>query len=147
GLIEQGISMLAGASGTQRLVRMLGQSRAAELLLEGRFISPQQAESIGLVHRVLPPGDLQTEALTLAHRLAGRSAVLNRELKRMIYDAGSKPLRRAMRMENASALVTLSTKRAIEDMEAYVAEIASHQSPSDRQILDAWEKMLDTGLN
>jgi enoyl-CoA hydratase len=145
GLIEQGISILAGVGGTQRLTRMVGQSRAAELLLEGRFVSPAEAEAIGLVHRVVPRQDLQAEALTLAHRLAGRSSVLNQEIKRMIYDAATKPFARATRMEYASAIATLSTDRATRDMETYAAELAKHASPTDRQILDAWEKMLDTG--
>jgi enoyl-CoA hydratase len=144
GLIEQGISMLAGVGGTQRLTRMVGQSRAAELLLEGRFISPTEAEAIGLVHRVVPRQDLQAQALALAHRLAGRSSVLNQEIKRMIYDAATKPFTRATRMEFASAIATLSTDRATQDMEKYLAELAGHDSPTDRQILDAWEKMLDT---
>ena len=145
GLIESGISMLAGAGGTQRLTRMVGQSRAAELLLEGRFISPTEAAAIGLVHRVVPRDDLQAEALALAHRLAGRSPVLNQEIKRMVYDAGSKPFARAARMEYASTIATISTPRAKQDMEKYLAELARHDSPTDRQILDVWQKMLDTG--
>jgi enoyl-CoA hydratase len=145
GLIEQGISILAANGGTQRLVRMVGQSRAAELLLEGRFLSPAEAEAIGLANRVVPRQDLQAEALALAHRLASRSPELNQEIKRMIHDAGSKPFARATRMEFGSAIRTLSTDRATEDMETYAAELAKHDSPTDRQVLDAWEKMLATG--
>jgi hypothetical protein len=48
-------------------------------------------------------------------------------------------------MENASMTATLSTPRAIQDMEAYLAELAKHDPPTDRQVLDAWEKMLTTG--
>jgi enoyl-CoA hydratase len=145
GLIEQGISILAGIGGTQRLARMVGSSRAAELLLEGRFVSPAEASAIGLVHRVVPREDLQADALALAQRLAGRSPVLNREIKRMIYDAAARPFAQATRMEFASAVATLSTPRATQDMETYVAELGKHDSPTDRQVLDAWEKMLDTG--
>jgi enoyl-CoA hydratase len=145
GLIETGISILAAAGGTQRLTRMVGQSRAAELLLEGRWLSPAEAAEIGLVHRVVPAQDLQGDALRLAHRLAGRSPVLNGEIKRMVYDAASKPIARAMRMENASMTATLSTRRATQDMETYLAKLAKHDPPTDRQVLDAWERMLTTG--
>ena len=133
GLIESGISMLAGAGGTQRLTRMVGQSRAAELLLEGRFISPTEAAAVGLVHRVVPRDDLQAEALALAHRLAGRSPVLNQEIKRMVYDAGSKPFARAARMEYASTIATMSTPRATQDMEKYLAELARTASARRRK--------------
>jgi enoyl-CoA hydratase len=144
GLIETGISILAAAGGTQRLTRMVGQSRAAELLLEGRWLSPAEAAAIGLVHRVVPAQDLQRDALTLAHRLAGRAPVLNGEIKRMVYDAASKPIARAMRMESAGMTATLSTPRATQDMETYLGELAKHDPPTDRQVLDAWEKMLAT---
>jgi enoyl-CoA hydratase len=144
GLIETGISMLGALGGTQRLVRMVGQSRAAALLLEGRMLSPAEAGEIGLVHRVVAEDDLQAEALALAGKLACRSPVLNREIKRTLYDAGSEPFVTAMRMEGASFLVTMATKRAAHDMERYLAELAKHDPPSDRQVIDAWEKMLAT---
>ena len=63
----------------------------------------------------------------------------------MVYDAGSKPFARAARMEYASTIATMSTPRATQDMEKYLAELARHDSPTDRQILDVWQKMLDTG--
>jgi enoyl-CoA hydratase len=145
GLIETGISILAAAGGTQRLTRMVGQSRAAQLLLEGRWLSPKEAAAIGLVHRVVPQDDLHAEALALAETLAGRSPVVNGEIKRMVYDAGSRPIARAMRMEGASMTATMSTARASRDMETYLQELARLEAPSDRQILGAWEKMLAAG--
>jgi hypothetical protein len=72
--------------------------------------------------------------------------VLNGEIKRMVYDAGTRPFARAMRMESASMLATMSTARATQDMETYLGELAKHDPPTDRQILDAWEKMLATAM-
>ena len=48
-------------------------------------------------------------------------------------------------MEYASTIRTMITDRAARDMERYIAELARYRSPTDRQLLDAWEKMLDTG--
>jgi enoyl-CoA hydratase/carnithine racemase len=144
GFIEPGVSLLAGVGGTQRLVRMVGQSRAAELLLEGSMLSPSEAAEIGLVHRVVPEEDLQAEAVSLAQRLAGRSPLLNQEIKRMLYDAGSRPFGRALRIEGASLVATTSRQRAADEMERYLAELGRHESPTDRQILDAWNEMLAT---
>ena len=142
GLIEAGISILPAAGGTQRLVRMVGQSRAAELLLEGRRLTPTEAADIGLVHRVVPEDELESEALRVAQRLAGRSQALNREIKRMVYDAGARPFRVGARMEAASMIAVMSTPRARQDMETYLQELAKHDAPTDRDILEAWEKML-----
>jgi len=142
GLIETGVSVLAGAGGTQRLTRMVGQSRAAELLLEGRPLSPGEAARLGLVNRLVAPEDLHDEARAVARRLAARSPVLNREIKRMVYDAASRPTGRALRMEVAAMTASLSAPRAAHEMEAYLGQIAEYDAPTDRQILDAWEMML-----
>src|SRR3712207_8328350 len=47
-LIETGISVLAAAGGTQKLVRAVGQSRALEMLLEGSWLSATEAAELGL---------------------------------------------------------------------------------------------------
>jgi enoyl-CoA hydratase/carnithine racemase len=142
GLIESGASILAGLGGTQRLTRMVGQSRAADLLLDGRWLSAQEAAAIGLVNDVVPASDLQETALSLASRLAARSPVVNREIKRMVYDAATRPFGRATSMEYASFITTMTTRRAAEDLETYLGKLAQHDPPSDRDILDAWAAML-----
>ena len=67
---------------------------------------------------------------------------MNREIKRMLYDAGSRPAGAGARMEAASMIATMSAPRARDDMQAYLEELSRHEAPSDRDIVRAWEKML-----
>jgi enoyl-CoA hydratase/carnithine racemase len=56
--------------GTQRLTRLIGRKRALALILTGTTINAEAALNIGLVNRVVPHGDLMTEALELSHQIA-----------------------------------------------------------------------------
>jgi enoyl-CoA hydratase len=56
--------------GTVRLPRMIGQSRALDLILTGRSVSGEEALQIGLVNRLVDPGKALETALQLAHTLA-----------------------------------------------------------------------------
>jgi enoyl-CoA hydratase len=147
GFIEPGISMLAGAGGTQRLTRMVGQSRALEMLLEGGWITADDAAELGIVHKVVSsPDEVLETAVAAGRRLAARSRELNREIKRMIYDAGTRSLTRGMRMEAASLVSTVTTRRAAMDCEGYLRELAKkHDPPTDADVMAAWTTMLDTG--
>jgi enoyl-CoA hydratase len=63
-----GVPLVDG--GTVRLARLIGQSRALDLLLTGRQVKADEALAIGLVNRVVPAGQAYPEALALAKRLA-----------------------------------------------------------------------------
>lgn len=64
-----GVPLVDG--GTVRLPRLIGQSRALDLVLTGRGISGTEAETWGLVNRVTPPGGALAAALELADSLSG----------------------------------------------------------------------------
>ena len=57
--------------GTVRLPRMIGQSRALDLILTGRSVSAEEALQMGLVNRLVEPGKALAAAIELAHTLAG----------------------------------------------------------------------------
>ncbi|SDS18374.1 short chain enoyl-CoA hydratase [Agrococcus carbonis] len=73
GFPEIGLGVIPGIGGTQRIVRAIGYPKAAELVLTGRRIDAAEADSLGIVSRVVPAAELQAEAERLATEIAGRS--------------------------------------------------------------------------
>ena len=67
GLPEIKLGLIPGFGGTQRLPRIIGPSNAAELILTGETVTSEEALTLGLVNRVVPP----EEVLLTAQRLAG----------------------------------------------------------------------------
>lgn len=70
---EINLGIMPGFGGTQRLPRIVGQSKALELILTGDSISAQEAKSLGLVSQVIPPEDLLRQAQGLARKMASQS--------------------------------------------------------------------------
>lgn len=67
---EINLGFIPGAGGTQRLPRIVGRSRAKELIYTGDMIPASEAAKIGLVDKVVPPEKLESEARSLALKLA-----------------------------------------------------------------------------
>jgi enoyl-CoA hydratase len=72
---EINLGLIPGWGGTQRLSRIVGPSKAAEMILTGDPITAQEAYRLGLVNKVVPMGDVLKEAKGLARKIAGKSAV------------------------------------------------------------------------
>ncbi|MFI7670168.1 enoyl-CoA hydratase/isomerase family protein [Nocardia sp. NPDC049526] len=145
GMPESAIAMLAAGGGTQRLVRMLGTARALELLLAGRWLDATEAADLGLVHRVVPQSQVQAETMRLAQRLAARSPLINREIKRAVYDAGTRSFRRASRMEAASLIATTSVSTARRNLDRFVELQAAQPDPTDDVVKDIWRAFPQSG--
>lgn len=72
GLPEVKLGLIPGFGGTQRLPRVVGASKAAEMILTGESVSAEEAWRIGLVSRVIPAQDLLTETAAVASQIAAR---------------------------------------------------------------------------
>ncbi len=81
---EINLGIMPGFGGTQRLARLLGQSKALELILTGEPISAQDAKTIGLVSQVFPPEDLLRQAQGLARMIASKGQMAVRASLRAI---------------------------------------------------------------
>lgn len=97
---EINLGLMPGAGGTQRLPRLVGLSRAKDLVFSGRMLSAEEAHAWGLVDRVLPADDVHDEALeAAAHFAAGPYSL--RLAKQAINDGVELPLDQALRLESS----------------------------------------------
>lgn len=96
---EINLGIMPGFGGTQRLPRIVGQSKAMELILTGDPISAQEAKSLGLVSQVISPEDLLRQAQAMARNIASKSLVALRASVRAIRNSAELDLREGLALE------------------------------------------------
>lgn len=84
GQSEINLGIIPGFGGTQRLTRLLGSSKALELILTGDVISASEAKALGLVSQVISADDLQRQVQGLARRIASKGQLAVRAALRSV---------------------------------------------------------------
>ena len=119
--VQNGLT--TGWGGTARLVSLVGQSRAMELLLTGRTFDAAEAQTLGLLHRVAPPGQ---DALDAAHEWAAELSRLPRAAlaaaKALVHAAAYLSPAAADRLEAQVFINLWSSADHIEAMNAFVGK-------------------------
>jgi len=93
------LGVIPGGTGTQRLARLVGSSRAKELILTGRQVGADEALRIGLVNEVVPNESLHERAFALATELAAGAVVAQGLAKRAIDEGLDGPLPAGIELE------------------------------------------------
>ena len=119
GLTETTLAIIPGAGGTQRLPRLIGASRAKDLILTGRKLDANEAERIGLVNRVAARADLAEAATELAGTIAGNGPVAVRAAKEAIDRGTEAPMEEGLEIEARCYDKVLPTTDRLEALAAF----------------------------
>jgi E-phenylitaconyl-CoA hydratase len=119
GLPEVCIGSIPGGGGTQRLVRAVGQSDAMLMLLTGDRIDAAEALRIGLVSRVVAPGELLATARTLANKIASNAPLAVTAVKRLATLGRELPLAAGLDMEQQTFGILRNTEDRIEGRKSF----------------------------
>ncbi len=109
GLPEITLGVIPGAGGTQRLPRLVGVTKAKELIFTGRAINGTEAVAIGLASRAVPRDRVLPQAMKFARRLAGGPTVALTAAKRAIDDGIDTDLADGLTLEAAAFAALFAT--------------------------------------
>ena len=110
GLPEVTIGLVPGGGGTQRLPRLVGYQRAAELVLTGRRLTAEESVAYGIMLRAVPLDDLLVEAEALARTAAGLPAPAVRRAKELLRRSQEVHVGLGAELEVEALLSLLDTK-------------------------------------
>jgi enoyl-CoA hydratase len=119
GLPEATLGILPGAGGTQRLPRLVGLSKAMDILLQGKAMGAEEALAIGLVDRLIEPENFMDEVMNFASLLASGAGKAMGYIKAAVYEGIDLPMEQALAIERKCGLENLGTHDAKEGLLAF----------------------------
>ena len=114
------LGVIPGIGGTQRLTRLVGKSKAMDLILTGRLMTADEAERCGLVARTFPPEDLLGEVHAIAATIAGYGRLAVTAAREAVDRALETSLREGLLFERRSFHALFATNDQTEGMHAFL---------------------------
>jgi len=119
-----GVPLVDG--GTQRLPRLIGLSRALDMLLTGRPVAAEEAYLMGLAHRLVEPGTARVEAEKLAGQIAGFPQKCLRSDRESVYRGFDMDFASAMKLEFMNGLKVIHSGESIQGAQRFVEGSGRH---------------------
>ncbi|MDQ3697539.1 MAG: enoyl-CoA hydratase/isomerase family protein [Gemmatimonadota bacterium] len=122
GLPEVNLGVLPGTGGTQRLTRLVGKSKAIELMVTGRTFSFEEAQQLGLVNEVYPKDDWWESVLLYARQfcLPNKAGMAVGHIKRAVQSGAEIPLEYGLALERELQNLLFKSSDSKEGLAAYV---------------------------
>ncbi|HFE67313.1 MAG TPA: enoyl-CoA hydratase, partial [Chloroflexi bacterium] len=117
---EINLGIIPGAGGTQRMTLAVGKALAMEMVLNGRFLTAEEALQHGLINRVVPVELYLEEAVKFAAEIAARAPVALRLGKEAVNAVYEMPLQAGLAHERRLFYMLFSTKDQKEGMDAFI---------------------------
>jgi enoyl-CoA hydratase len=105
--------------GTQRLPRLVGRTKALEMIFQGLTLDSEEAQRIGLVNSIVPINELMPTTLKMAEDLASKGPIALRHAKEAIMKGMDMTLEQGLRLEADLYLLLHTTKDRTEGITAF----------------------------
>jgi enoyl-CoA hydratase/carnithine racemase len=128
GQTEINIGLIPGWGGTQRLTRLIGATKAKELIYTGKLIDAKIAEQLGIINMTVPADKFKETVKQFASELAQKAPVALKVAKAVINKGSEISLDAALTLEREGFGVVAST----EDLQEGVAAFAEKRKPTFR---------------
>ena len=118
GLPETSVGILPGGGGTQRLSRLIGPSRALDLILHAQLLSPKEAFDLGIINKLVSEVSFNQELISYCEDLSNRAPIALQQVKKIIHQGLEMTLEESLLLEQKAFDVTMNSKDAARAMRA-----------------------------
>lgn len=120
GCPEINLGIIPGWGGTQRMTRLLGRSKALDLMLNAKRLTPRDALAIGLVDEIYAPEQLMAQVMETATSLSERAPLSVRAIIQAATTFVNKGIEEGLKAEAAGSKICATSKDAIEGFTAFM---------------------------